>query len=125
MSSHVDVELETLSTLDKTPPTSISLKRYELARFGREPPGNKAITPQTRNAPIRIWQHVNSAVHSERSRLSLIYVLLVIKATREGLVPIFPPVVLCVFLALCRQPESALARGLFGNVVGPVKEFTD
>lgn len=26
----------------------------------------------------------------------------------------------------CVQPaESALARGLFGNVVGPVKEFTD
>lgn len=41
----------------------------------------------------------------------------------EGLFP-YPSRVVRVF-GFVQAAESALARGLFGNVVGPVKEFTD
>lgn len=41
----------------------------------------------------------------------------------EGLFP-YPGRVVRVF-GFVQAAESALARGLFGNVVGPVKEFTD
>lgn len=42
----------------------------------------------------------------------------------EGLFPYPRSCCACVF-GFVQAAESALARGLFGNVVGPVKEFTD
>lgn len=57
----------------------------------------------------------------------IFFVVVVVKATgRGGSVGLFsyPSRVVRVF-GFVQAAESALARGLFGNVVGPVKEFTD
>lgn len=71
---------------------------------------------------LHVWQHVKGVVRLAKHE---IHTLFCPKSQWELVgFPYCSPVVR-VFFGFGQAAESALARSVFGNAVGPVEEFTD